>query len=289
MPAACSPPPSAPTGPSSWTWPASRSSPSGVNGLEPGHVPQRQPVATDARVRPVPPGRADGHLPPPRHRAEQLVIELTEREEVQDLAAAAPQRRRVPPGRDAPRGGRRRSRQRRPAAALRDPLRHRQDRPVAGPGRHPARPVPWRPARPPGAGRPVERDDRRRGRRDRRAAGRHPGAGHHRRPGLPARTAGARTSRRGARPRFADAGAAASRTAICAWWASRPPDPRAGRAAGPDVASPGTHASTIPQGALPSATRLATVAAPEIRLIDLEKRFGAVRAVDGVSIDIGAG
>jgi spermidine/putrescine transport system ATP-binding protein len=28
---------------------------------------------------------------------------------------------------------------------------------------------------------------------------------------------------------------------------------------------------------------------PEIRLIDLEKRFGAVRAVDGVSLDVGAG
>jgi spermidine/putrescine transport system ATP-binding protein len=34
---------------------------------------------------------------------------------------------------------------------------------------------------------------------------------------------------------------------------------------------------------------MATAAAPEIRLIDLEKRFGAVRAVDGVSIDIASG
>src|SRR6187455_2051673 len=30
-------------------------------------------------------------------------------------------------------------------------------------------------------------------------------------------------------------------------------------------------------------------AMPEIRLLDLEKRFGDVRAVDGVSLDIGAG
>jgi spermidine/putrescine transport system ATP-binding protein len=34
---------------------------------------------------------------------------------------------------------------------------------------------------------------------------------------------------------------------------------------------------------------MATVASPEIRLVDLEKRFGAVRAVDGVSIDIAPG
>jgi len=34
---------------------------------------------------------------------------------------------------------------------------------------------------------------------------------------------------------------------------------------------------------------MATAAAPEIRLIDLEKRFGDVRAVDGVSIDIASG
>ncbi len=34
---------------------------------------------------------------------------------------------------------------------------------------------------------------------------------------------------------------------------------------------------------------MATAGAPEIRLIDLEKRFGDVRAVDGVSIDIASG
>ena len=34
-----------------------------------GHVPQRQPLAADPRVRPVPPDGADGDLPPPRHRA----------------------------------------------------------------------------------------------------------------------------------------------------------------------------------------------------------------------------
>ena len=34
---------------------------------------------------------------------------------------------------------------------------------------------------------------------------------------------------------------------------------------------------------------MATATAPEIRLVDLEKRFGAVRAVDGVSIDIVSG
>ncbi len=34
---------------------------------------------------------------------------------------------------------------------------------------------------------------------------------------------------------------------------------------------------------------MATATAPEIRLVDLEKRFGAVRAVDGVSIDIASG
>ncbi len=34
---------------------------------------------------------------------------------------------------------------------------------------------------------------------------------------------------------------------------------------------------------------MASPAAPEIRLIDLEKRFGDVRAVDGISLDIGSG
>jgi spermidine/putrescine transport system ATP-binding protein len=35
--------------------------------------------------------------------------------------------------------------------------------------------------------------------------------------------------------------------------------------------------------------RMATLAPPEIRLVDLEKHFGGVRAVDGVSLEVGAG
>ena len=34
---------------------------------------------------------------------------------------------------------------------------------------------------------------------------------------------------------------------------------------------------------------MATLAPPEIRLVDLEKHFGDVRAVDGVSLEVGAG
>ena len=225
-----------------------------------GHVPQRQPLAADARVRPVPPDGADGDLPPPRHRARAARHRAHRARGGPGPAAAATQRRRVPPGGDAPRGRRRRRRERRPPAALRDPLRHRQDRPVARPGRDPPRPVARRPARPPGAGGPLERHDRRRGRRDRRAAGRRPRAGHHRRPGLPARPTGPRAARRGARPRLADARgdprSPTPRTVISASWGRPPPDAaRAGPTGPPDVASLGTPASTIPQGALPSATR----------------------------------
>ena len=68
----------------------------------------------------------------------QVVLELTEREAVEDLGPAAPRGRGLPRGRDPPRRRRRRRRQRRAAAAQPAPLRHRQDRPVARPGRRPS-------------------------------------------------------------------------------------------------------------------------------------------------------
>ncbi len=138
-------------------------------------------------------------------KPEQLVIELTEREEVQDLQQLATQRGGVPAGRDAPRGRRRGCRERGAPAPQRDPLRHRQGRPVTGPGRHPPRPVPRRPARIAGAGGALDRAHRRGGRRDERAALRGPRARHHRRPGVPARPPGTRAARGDPRPRGAHA------------------------------------------------------------------------------------
>ncbi len=220
MPAASSPPPSVPTGRSSWTWPASRWSPSGVNGLEPGMYLSVNLSPRTLESDLFHPVELTAIFDRRGIAPEQLVIELTEREEVQDLQqlrrnAAACRRAGMRLAADDVGAGNAGLR-----LLSRDPLRHRQDRPVAGAGRDPARPVARRPARPPGARRPLERDDRRRGRRDRRAAGRRPRAGHHRRPGLPARPTGPRAPRGGARPRLADARDAACRTAVCAWSAS---------------------------------------------------------------------
>ena len=68
----------------------------------------------------------------------RIVLELTEREAVEDIDRL---RRTVEACRVAghpPRGRRRRRRQRRAAAPEPAPVRHRQDRPVAGPGRAPS-------------------------------------------------------------------------------------------------------------------------------------------------------
>ena len=64
---------------------------------------------------------------------------------------SATQRRGLPAGRHPARRRRRRRGQRRPPAAERGPVRHRQDRPVARPGRDPARSGAGGPARAPGA------------------------------------------------------------------------------------------------------------------------------------------
>ena len=59
-------------------------------------------------------------------------------------------------------------------------------------------------------------------------------------------------------------------------WRSRVPQGRTGRRA--------PRSGRVTSGPMATAPRAAT---PEIRLVDLEKRFGDVRAVDGVSLDIG--
>ena len=76
----------------------------------------------------------------------------------------------------APRGRRRGRRQRRPAPALAGPVRHRQARPLARPGRRPAHGRAVRPAVAPRPGARPARPRRGRGRRDGRAAARPPRA-----------------------------------------------------------------------------------------------------------------
>ena len=196
-PTACSPPRSAPTGRSSWTWPAWRSSRAGVNGLEPGmylsvnlsprtlESDQFHPVELTAIFgrRGIAPGAAG-------HRAHGA-------RGGPGPAAAAAQRRRVPAGRDAPRGRRRRRRERRPAAPVSEihfdivkvDLSLVQGGILHDPSHGVLRALQELAAR-------WSAHDRRRGRRDRRAARGHPRARHHRRPGLPARPARPRATRR---------------------------------------------------------------------------------------------
>ena len=115
-------------------------------------------------------GELEGDLRPPRDPARPRRARADRARAGRGPRPAADERRGLPPGGDAPRRRRRRRRQRRPAAAQRDPLRHRQDRPVARAGRHQPGPVARRPPGAPGARRAVEGVDRRRGRRDRAAA-----------------------------------------------------------------------------------------------------------------------
>ena len=129
----------------------------------------------------------------PRH----IVLELTEREAVEDIGRLRQRRRGVPGRRHPPRRRRRRCRQRRAAAPEPAPVRHRQDRPVAGPGRRrPRRVARGRPdaARP---GRPLGRAGRRRRHRDAGPARRRPVARDRRGQGylLAARPTGRRPSR----------------------------------------------------------------------------------------------
>ena len=101
----------------------------------------------------------------------------------------------------------------------------------------------------PGARLALAGDDRRRGRRDRRAAGGHPRPRHHHRSGIPPRTAGPRSSGEGDRHRVAPAtelGRARRRPGGLARTRSPARD---------DVASPGTLASTKRRCPLASATR----------------------------------
>ena len=136
----------------------------------------------------------------PRH----IVLELTEREAVEDIARL---RRAVEACRvagirlAADDVGRR---QRRAAAAQPAPLRHRQDRPVARPGRRrPRRLARGRPDAP-RSGRPVGRAGHRRRDRDAGPARRRALARDRGRPGLPARTADRPALDRRARPRGAE-------------------------------------------------------------------------------------
>ena len=116
----------------------------------------------------------------------QIVLELTEREAVEDLdrlrqAVEACRVAGHPAGRR-----RRRGRQCRAAPPQPAPLRHRQDRPVAGPGRRRPRHLARDRADPARPGRPLGRARRRRGDRDPGPARRRPLARDRRRPGLPA-------------------------------------------------------------------------------------------------------
>ena len=131
----------------------------------------------------------------------RVVLELTEREAVEDLGPAAAHGRGVPRRRHPDRRRRRGRRERRAAAAQPAPVRHRQDRPVAGPGRRPpgrlarGRPDPARP------GRPLGRARRRRRHRDAGPARRRPLARDRGGPGLPAGPAERPPADRAARPR----------------------------------------------------------------------------------------
>ena len=116
----------------------------------------------------------------------RVIVELTEREAITDLErlrrnVAALQHAGVRIAADDVGAG-----NAGPAAPLPAPLRHRQDRPLARPGRHPARLVAQRPALAHGPRRPAGCRGHRRGPRDGRAAARAPRARHHDGPGLPA-------------------------------------------------------------------------------------------------------
>ena len=243
-----------------------------------GHVPQRQPLAADPRVRPVPPDRADGDLRPPRHRARAAGHRADRARGGPGPAAAAPQRRRVPAGRDAPRGRRRRRRERRPAAALSEihfdivkiDLSLVQGGILHDPSHGVLRALQELAARWSATivAEGVETGEQ-------LAVVRELGitAGQGYLLGRPAR------ERRAAALDLdvADArGRDPTRTASSTSSGNRPPDPPGpAPPLRPTLRRSERPASTIPQGALASATRMATAAAPEIRLVDLEKRFGA--------------
>jgi diguanylate cyclase (GGDEF)-like protein len=105
-------------------------------------------------------------------------------------AAPATQPGGAPEGRHSDRDRRRGRRQRRPAAAEPVPLRYRQGRPVARPGRHSKRLVARGVELAARAGRPLGGLRGRRGTRDRQPAARSPRDWPQRRPGVPARPPG---------------------------------------------------------------------------------------------------
>ena len=118
--------------------------------------------------------------------------------------ATAPGLRGLPRGRDPPRGRRRRRRERGPAAPEPAPLRHREDRPIARPGRRGARDRRWRSSR----------------------------------PCATSRTAGARwSSPRASRPRPSSRSSARSGSGPdrATSWAARPIDPRPSRSTSPGL------------------------------------------------------
>ena len=97
-------------------------------------------------------------------------MELTERDEIDDLARLRQTFQHLRAVRPAPGGRRRRRRQRRPAPALAGPVRHRQARPLARPGRRAPHGRSSRPAVAPRPGPRPARPRRGRGRRDGRSS-----------------------------------------------------------------------------------------------------------------------
>ena len=106
----------------------------------------------------------------------RIVLELTEREQVEEMERLRRNVDRLPGRRVPPRRRRRRRRQRRAAAAEPGPVRHRQDRPVARPGRRRPGVVDVGRRGAPGPRPAVGRLGHRRGDRDPRPAARRAGA-----------------------------------------------------------------------------------------------------------------
>ena len=169
----------------------------------PARQPDPQHLAADPGVGRVQRPRPGQAAPAPRCRAGRIVLELTEREAVEEMdqliravEACRAAGMRIAAD-DVGRGQRRAS----PAGAA--PVRHRQDRPLARPGWRGPGHVPGDRPNAQGPRRPLGRAGHRRGRRDRGAAGVRPLAGHPRRPGLPAGAADRTAVDRAGRPRCA--------------------------------------------------------------------------------------